>query len=193
MLECEHRKDLHWILTPGGFQQSFRVWKRCPGCLEHRMGIAESTRDACFYQSSFTIIYTMKLHFMRKKVLHLKFFKQPTYFNFSVSETKQYEWRYSIGPEALRWNPDLHSSPELSHYHHIPLIPVQQRTTAIRNAEIISAECRKGDQLSITKDYTFKDVKSYLSLTIIRTFNKENKTNILRNIKELTRRFKKMK
>lgn len=114
MLECEHRKDLHWILTPGGFQQSFRVWERCPGCLEHRMGIAESTRDACFYQSSFTIIYTMQLHFMRKKVLYLKFFKQPTYFNFSVSETKQYEWRYSIGPEALCWNPDLHSSPELS-------------------------------------------------------------------------------
>ena len=87
MLECEHRKDLHWILTPGGFQQSFRVWERCPGCLGHRMGIVESTRDACFYQSSFTIIYTMQLRFTRKKVLHLKFFKQPTYFNFSVWET----------------------------------------------------------------------------------------------------------
>ena len=192
MLECEHRKDLHWILTPGGFQQSFRVWERCPGCLGHRMGIAESTRDACFYQSSFTIIDTVQLHFMRKKVLHLKFFKQPIYFNFSVSETKQYKWRYSIEPKALCWNLDLHLI-QCSHYHHLPLILVQKRTTTIRNADIINAECRKGSQLSITKDYTFKDVKSYLCLTIIRTFIKENKTNILRNIKELIRCFRKTK
>ena len=130
------------------------------------MGIAESTRDACFYQSSFTIIYTVQLHFMRKKVLHLKFFKQSSYFNFSVSETKQYKWRYSIGPEALCWNPDLHLV-QCSHYHHLPFILVQKRTTTTRNADIINAECRKGNQLSITKDYTFKDVKSYLCLTII--------------------------
>lgn len=192
MLECEHRKDLHWILTPGGFQQSFRVWERCPGCLGHRMGIVESTRDACFYQSSFTIIYTMQLRFTRKKVLHLKFFKQPTYFNFSVWETKQCKWRHSIGPAALC---ETQSSipVQCSHCHHLPLTLVQKRTTTIRNVDAINAECRKGNQLSITKDCTFKDVKSHLCLTIIRTFIKENKTNILRNIKELLRHFKKMK
>lgn len=65
--------------------------------------------------------------------------------------------------------------------------------TTIRNANIINAECRNSNQPAITKELTSKDMKSYFGLTIVRISIKENTINILKNIKELLRHFKKMK
>lgn len=119
MLKCEHRKDLHWIFTLGGFQQSSWVWERCLGCLGNGTGMAESTTDgeagsSCLFQPE---QFHSHLHhaapFHDMKGFTPEVFKRPIYFNFSVLETKKYKWRYSIGPEALCWTPDLKLTPVL--------------------------------------------------------------------------------
>lgn len=68
-------------------------------------------------------------------------------------------------------------------------IPAQKRKSTTGNTNIINGESKNLNQESITKEFTFKDLKNYFYLTVTRT-SILSKIGILRNIKELKRHFK---
>lgn len=94
--------------------------------------------------------------------------------------------RCSAGTQTLTPSPVLLPPPDVTHSG------IGKNAYDQNCPDRINAEGRNANQLTITKDVTSKDMKSYFCLTIIRIFIKESKTDILRTIKKLIRCFKKM-